>query len=210
MNIKRFFAQSSREALNMVRRELGENAVILSNRQMNGGNEILAFREEDMASLIAEDKTPATVPAFEDDHEPTPFLSHLNKKNRANIVEFDIHQPEDAISGGSQTHMPSSVNQSSSVDSVMPSGSEIATIMQEIRSLRSFIEPQLAELSWSNIQKREPMKTMMLSKLIAAGFSPGLSRQMTEELPASQSTAEAMDWKKKYQDYVAATRRTRD
>jgi len=52
MNIKRFFGKNSREALSMVRKALGEDAVILSNRAMNGGNEIMAFKEEDMNSMV--------------------------------------------------------------------------------------------------------------------------------------------------------------
>jgi flagellar biosynthesis protein FlhF len=52
MNIKRFFGKNSREALSMVRKALGEDAVILSNRAMNGGNEIMAFKEEDMQSMV--------------------------------------------------------------------------------------------------------------------------------------------------------------
>ena len=51
MNLKRFFGKNSREALNMVRRALGENAVIISNRAFEGGNEIIAVREEDMKDV---------------------------------------------------------------------------------------------------------------------------------------------------------------
>ena len=57
MNIKRFFATSSREVLNMVRNELGADAVIVSNRSTDGGNEILAVRGSDMDNLIS-NKTP--------------------------------------------------------------------------------------------------------------------------------------------------------
>ena len=57
MNIKRFFATSSREVLNMVRNELGADAVIISNRSTDGGNEILAVRGSDMDNLIS-NKTP--------------------------------------------------------------------------------------------------------------------------------------------------------
>jgi flagellar biosynthesis protein FlhF len=51
MNIKRFFGKNSREALSMVRKALGEDAVIISNRASNGGNEILAVSESDMHAM---------------------------------------------------------------------------------------------------------------------------------------------------------------
>ena len=40
MSIKRFFAKTTREALNMVRDALGPDGVILSNRATDGGIEI--------------------------------------------------------------------------------------------------------------------------------------------------------------------------
>lgn len=74
MNIKRFFGKSSKEALSMVRKELGDNAVILSNRTINGGNEIMAFREEDIDALIQEsDNKPATTSGFSGESD---FVSH--------------------------------------------------------------------------------------------------------------------------------------
>lgn len=52
MSIKRFFAKTTREALNMVRDTLGPDGVILSNRQMDGGTEILALGPEDITALM--------------------------------------------------------------------------------------------------------------------------------------------------------------
>jgi len=51
MNVKKFTAPTSREALRKVRESLGPDAVILSNRQIDGGVEILALANDDAASL---------------------------------------------------------------------------------------------------------------------------------------------------------------
>ena len=51
MNVKKFTAASSRDALRKVREELGPDAVILSNRQTDGVVEILALASDDAASL---------------------------------------------------------------------------------------------------------------------------------------------------------------
>ncbi|MFS2004282.1 flagellar biosynthesis protein FlhF [Duganella sp. CT11-25] len=51
MNVKKFTAPTSREALRKVRESLGPDAVILSNRQVDGGVEILALANDDAASL---------------------------------------------------------------------------------------------------------------------------------------------------------------
>ena len=52
MTIKRFFAKTTSEALRMVRDELGSDGVILSNRAVDDGVEILALSNNDMSALL--------------------------------------------------------------------------------------------------------------------------------------------------------------
>ncbi|MGZ8213989.1 MAG: flagellar biosynthesis protein FlhF, partial [Methylosarcina sp.] len=47
MKIRRFFATDIRQAMRMVKEELGADAVILSNRTVEGGIEIVAARDFD-------------------------------------------------------------------------------------------------------------------------------------------------------------------
>src|SRR5450830_1287706 len=101
MNIKRFFGKNSREALSMVRKELGEDAVILSNRAMNGGNEIMAFKEEDMQNMVAKDmvakeenqrQSPSQhQPQSNESNDPPTLLSLLNKNNRDQAAIFNTN-----------------------------------------------------------------------------------------------------------------------
>ena len=53
MKIKRFFAENIRQAMQMVREELGADAVIMSNRKVDGGVEIVAARDFDEQSVRA-------------------------------------------------------------------------------------------------------------------------------------------------------------
>ncbi len=93
MNIKRFFGKNSREALSMVRKELGENAVILSNRAMNGGNEIMAFKEEDMNAMVARDENQQRSFSEESNEAPT-LLSLLSKNNRNKAADTPLNNNE--------------------------------------------------------------------------------------------------------------------
>ncbi len=52
MKIKRFFAENIRQAMQMVRDELGADAVIMSNRSVDGGVEIVAARDFDEQEVI--------------------------------------------------------------------------------------------------------------------------------------------------------------
>lgn len=109
MNIKRFFGKNSREALSMVRKALGEDAVIISNRASNGGNEILAVSESDMHAMANQfsplnhdslDGPTLQMPqqAYEEEEvdfsEAPTLLSILNQNKRtASQPEFAPQQP---------------------------------------------------------------------------------------------------------------------
>ena len=85
MNIKRYVGKNSREALNMVKQELGADAVILSNRAVEGGIEILAFREEDMATLVGSNQpkpAAAPVPQAPAPVEEETLVSMLSRRQR--------------------------------------------------------------------------------------------------------------------------------
>jgi flagellar biosynthesis protein FlhF len=51
MNIQRFIAPTSREAMAKARRQFGDSAVILSTRQTPEGFEVMAAAEESLASI---------------------------------------------------------------------------------------------------------------------------------------------------------------
>jgi flagellar biosynthesis protein FlhF len=71
MNVKKFTAPTSREALRKVRDALGPDAVILSNRPVDGVVEILALDNDDVASLAS--------PAPESEMAaPRPSLHHVD------------------------------------------------------------------------------------------------------------------------------------
>ena len=51
MNVRRYFAQTAREALRLLKDELGADAIVLSNRAMDGGVEILALPADAVGAL---------------------------------------------------------------------------------------------------------------------------------------------------------------
>ena len=69
-------------------------------------------------------------------------------------------------------------------------------VMTEIRTMRGVLETQLAEISWGGTQKREPLKAAIMREMLAAGFSASLSRLITENLPSSPKSQDAMFWVK--------------
>ena len=51
MNVKRYFGKTAHEALQALKAELGADAVVLSNRAVSGGVEIIALPAEDLGAL---------------------------------------------------------------------------------------------------------------------------------------------------------------
>ena len=56
MNVRKFFGSNTREALRQVRDVLGADALILSNRRVEGGVEIMAVADNEMQALTYSDK----------------------------------------------------------------------------------------------------------------------------------------------------------
>lgn len=178
MNVKKFCAGTSREALRMVRDALGADAVILSNRSVNGGIEILALAGDDMSALAA--------PVAEKEVLPEPALDAPAPKRR--------NESEQAVSLA-QAMLAARTMQTNAIPLEQPGGTaEFARVMHEIRSMRGMLETQLAEISWGGQQKREPGKAAVLRDMLGAGFSASLARYLVEKLPAGCSAEDGMKW----------------
>src|SRR4051812_48730090 len=59
MSLRRFFSANARDAMKLVRAELGDDAVILSNRAVDGGVEVIASADGDVQALINRASAPA-------------------------------------------------------------------------------------------------------------------------------------------------------
>jgi len=60
-------------------------------------------------------------------------------------------------------------------------------ILDEIRRMRSLLQGELAALSVSDLQRRNPVATAMLRELLVAGFTPPIARALTAKLPTGES-----------------------
>src|SRR5450830_270864 len=217
MNIKRFFGKNSREALSMVRKELGEDAVILSNRAMNGGNEIMAFKEEDMQNMVAKEESPRHAPSQNQpqSNDPPTLLSLLNKNNRDQAATFNSNNARSVNTGSVNTASVTTETQAHDNKAIelanefaktiaqaplqMPKATkspsqQMAEMLSEMRNMRSVIESQLTTIAWGNIQQRDPVKSQVLNTLLSAGFSASLARLLAEKMPANLDIDKATAW----------------
>jgi flagellar biosynthesis protein FlhF len=94
-----------------------------------------------------------------------------------------------------QIPMAAPVPQASAVQMPQPAGRpQSGIIADEMRSMRGFIEDQLATLAWRDGVSREPTRLRLLSDLISSGLSPALSRSLIDHLPQNMSYEQAREW----------------
>lgn len=88
MKIKRYFAENIRQAMQMVRDELGADAVIMSNRKVEGGVEIVAARDFD------EQTVRSNVPAQGREVDPDFFKSSKSTRQikKVNLPDFQAER----------------------------------------------------------------------------------------------------------------------
>ena len=217
MNVKKFSAQTSREALRMVRDALGADAVILSNRTVNGSVEVLALASADMASLAepAVEKevlpqplvaalagkrlpvpapTPAPLKAPAPAPSPVPAQAQARGGSAASAFErlrpTPVAEPAPAAAAPVERQSAPQPRAAASADNT---SAEMRQMMEELRSMRSMMEAQLAEISWGAQHRREPMKATVMREMLAAGFSASLARYLTEKLPEHDGV-DGMAW----------------
>ncbi len=205
MKIKRFTAETMREAIRKVRETWGPDAVILSNKKLGNGVEITAaidFEEEEVEKLAAEmaQAPAATEAAVQTTAQPTTQAT-TQPLNQPTPV-----RPEAATQRQAATYDSPRPSQSSSLLSPSPSTESPSTgshgnaspdllsdLRQEISDLRGLIEGELTQMAWREIGQRNPRKAALMHKL----NSLGLKRELCTKLVSQNAMHEDDDaaWK---------------
>lgn len=160
MNVKRIVAKTSREAMRQLRDTLGSDAVILSNRAVEGGVEVLALPAEDIAAMappVVEAPVPATARASAQDPQAEPdFEPAVTIKRR--LIERVAVPSED-------------------------SAQLAKTVISEIKAMQTRLESQISDMAWRDLPGRDPAAAAVMRDMLAAGFSATLARELLQTLP---------------------------
>lgn len=163
MNARKFIAASSREALKLVRMELGEDAVILSNRKVAEGVEIVAMPNSELEKLSQTRVADAAEPA----KKPQPSRSAIENQAAALGAKILNTAPTQQAAVAPAPAAPD------------------AGVLNEIKAMHKRLQEQLACIAWSDVQQRDPRRSGLLRDMINVGFSPALSRQLLEKMPGN-------------------------
>jgi flagellar biosynthesis protein FlhF len=203
MNVKRFFAPNAREALRRVKEELGGDAIVLSNRSVDGGVEILALPPEAIAPATgpvpANSSAAPASRSTETDSDFTVSLSTAARRAEAQpwrpFQAKPAPAPRATVPPSTMPEQPEPSRAVAPIQTDVPQRAAAASsrnpeLMQELAAIRGLIERQLAGFAWSELKRESPVKSRMLGELLEAGFSAELARRLLDHvLPEADDTA---------------------
>lgn len=221
MSIRKYIAPTTRQAMKEIRDELGPDAMILSNRQTERGVEIVAIAHGDIAKLtgapavqkpewpeitadewtrsVAEDHpvqatrtstqtAPATPAKSPLQPKPLQFQHKTAEQGRLQQHSGKLPQPEPAQQIRIVTQeKPARPAEAQPVAAVPAQES----ILSEIKSMSAMLQQQFAALYWNDVQLRDPQRAGLLRRMLNAGFSTLLARQMLDKMPAGKMQGES-------------------
>jgi flagellar biosynthesis protein FlhF len=241
MKVRRFVGANCRAALREVRETLGSDAVILANRPIPKGVEILAAAANELdeltqtppratpAATVAHAVAAATPPArpiaptpvSSERAEPAPsreaswtepHVLRTRTKSAASTAAAatgaarpapQFMSPPASRPEAPRMSLPTAALPAADLAIARPSLIEAlpearaTQISDEIRSMRGYMEDQLAAMAWGDRVGRSPQRMRLLQDLIGVGFSPALARQIQDHLPDDFSTPQARAWVQK-------------
>lgn len=162
MNIRKFLAATSHEVLRQVKEELGPDAVILSNRPVDGGIEITALANQDIQNL-----TGAT-----------------SSESAATRTTAATRKRTPSWHRATETTTSRTAHATDTLDT--------KSIVQEIQAMRQVLEEQLSAVGWGAFSQKNPEGMKILRTLLRAGFSPQLSRRLLEKLPTDHNFEQSL------------------
>lgn len=163
MKVKRYFASNMRSALDMIKQDQGPDVLILSNRNVDGGVELItadALSEQEAAKLAAQ-QVPRRRPDLAVEREaPAKTASETSP----------VRQP--LLRSGRETE-----------EYLWTDAGTVAQMRDELRNLKGLLETQLSGLAWTDFGSRHPLRARLMRVLSQVGICPGLARSLVENVP---------------------------
>lgn len=189
MKIKRYFAADMRQAIRRVREEQGPDAVILSNRKVEGGIEIIAAVDYD-EELVGQALGQASAHAAPPRHEaPRDYFAATPKSANAAPAKTPHC---DAESSPAPAPARAAAVSKATVDWAQDPA--LVAMRQEIQEMRGLLENQLAHLAWGEMRRSRPHTTELLKRLSELGLTTALCRELAEQV--GEANDEEQAWRR--------------
>ena len=165
MKIKRYLDKDMRHVLRRVREEQGPDAVILSNRRVDGGIEVIAAVDYDEALVrhaIGQTGEAETMPGSD-------ALARIAESDSTVPASPDIE-----ILNARFTNVPQDED-------------SLAAMRAEMSSMRGLLETELSGLIWKDVAGRSPRRAEILRNLSRLGLAPDTSNIIVDRLGPTEN-----------------------
>ncbi|KAF1012140.1 MAG: Flagellar biosynthesis protein FlhF [Pseudomonas fluorescens] len=180
MQVKRFFAADMRQAMKLVRDELGADAAIIGNRRIAGGVELTAALDYKPSALAPR------VPNMELEDELRKTASRIVSAQAELSLRNDGNVSSQLFAGLPLTAAEPLV-EPTFVEPPRPAAPAPAATLDtrvfdsmrsELNGLRELLEVQLGSLAWTQLQGSKPAQANLWRRLQRIGLSGPLSRDL--------------------------------
>ncbi len=183
MKMKRYFAPDSRQALRALRDEQGPDAVILSNRRVNGGIEIIAAMDYEDSMVNTSLGNPDTLSEI-DPYQNMPQDNSGNNQT-GNAARNGKPSPAAATQANAKAaafEQNTTSQQQANQSQPNMSSATLNKIQDELTGLRNIMEAPLMQFSWGETGRVQPLYANLLKQLMTLGISSGLSQIIAKKL----------------------------
>lgn len=232
MKIKRFFAKDMRTALAEVKETLGPDAVIMSNKKVTGGVEIVAavdyqsqvpgpkdapvrrqLNEESVnISSAGKQMTRPAAPKEQNEYYADTLAALLARQQKLNPASPAAtgNQSAGLLSGNANAAPRTLAEQGQwgaapepAKPKARPSApqrptqspqrdQEMEGMRKEMASIRKLLEHQISGLMWQEVERREPMRALLIKELKKMGFDDAFADQLAGLIPEDMPIHQAM------------------
>lgn len=187
MKIKRFFAPDIRQAMRLVREEQGPDAVILSNRRVDGGVEIVAAIDYDERLLSAPAAAAAAAAAIAAEPARSPGPGSITESMPASIQASIQASPREATRVLASHAAP----QHGATARAMQDPA-LTEMKSELAMLRRMLEGQLSSLAWGSFARGEPRRVELIERLMRFGMTAAQCRALSEAVSGDEADVDTL------------------
>ena len=192
MKIQRFVASDVRQTIRKVREALGPDAVILSNKRVDSGVEIVAAVDYDESLFGGTVANPysesyeSTQPEQENNAQGR--IDEEYEKFRQQVWDDVKYSRNIPVSEKDKVISPTSQNSNTAeadvaIETISNVSAESFSHMEnEIKSLRGILMQQLSGLAWERETQFHPFRARLIQRLISLGLSPRIAKSIAADL----------------------------
>ena len=179
MQVNRFCAADMRQALKLVRDELGADAAIIGNRRLAGGVELVAALNYQLPNELV--------------REPNLQLEAELRKTQEMIASAQVEMAIRSESEQTQPAPPHAPEPAAPRRDPDSTEGMLDAVRSELTGLRELIEMQLGTMVWGNIQENQPLIANLWRRMQRIGLPVDVSKQLMDTI--SEETDPRRAWR---------------